>query len=248
MTLADWHMRYLQQSQWTQDIRRQIFANARLEPDDCVLEVGVGTGAVLSRIAADYDCVLAGIDIDYQSLRFAQSILPICTLTQADAHILPFPDDKFSLTYCHYLLMWVDDPIQALAEMQRVTRPGGFMIALAESDYSARIDFPPPLDILGRLQTDALQAQGADIRMGRKLGGLFHKAGFSDIEVGLLGARWETDQSQDDDETEWMTLFSDLGERLSAQELTEYQQADEWAGRAGSRVLFIPTFYAVGKA
>lgn len=248
MTLSDWHQRYLQQSQWTQEIRRHLFDKARLEPDDRVLEVGVGTGAIISQVAVDHDCGLIGIDIDYHSLRFAHAVLPTCSLTQADANLLPFPDDFFSFVYCHYLLMWVEDPTRVLAEMQRITRSGGYVVALAESDHSARIDFPPPLDVLGKLQTEALQIQGADIRMGRRLGGLFHERGFSDVKVGILGSQWQAGIAQDMDETEWMTLLSDLGERLSEEELAEYKQADQRARNAGSRVLFIPTFYAIGKA
>jgi ubiquinone/menaquinone biosynthesis C-methylase UbiE len=247
MTLTDWHERYLQQARWTQDVRRHLFKKAGLEPDDKVLEVGVGTGAVLGQIAADYPSDLVGIDIDYQSLHFAGSILPTSSLIQADAHLLPIPDGLFSLTYCHYLLMWVADPGRVIAEMHRVTQPGGYVAALAESDYSGRIDFPPPLDKLGELQTDALQAQGADIRMGRKLGELFNAAGLSDIEFGIFGSQWQTENPQDTDETEWMTILSDLGERISIKELAQYQQADKQARNAGSRVLFIPTFYAIGK-
>ena len=34
------------------------------------------------------------------------------------------------------------------------------------------------------------QQQGADPRMGRKLAGLFHKAGLGSVETGVLGGQW----------------------------------------------------------
>jgi len=112
----------------------------------------------------------------------------------------------------------------------------------------SRIDFPPPLDKIGRLQTQSLEGQGADIQMGRKLGHLFHETGFSEIEVGILGSQWCTRISQDIDETEWDALHSDIGNTVINEELANYRKLDAYARKKGERVLFIPTFYAVGKA
>lgn len=247
MNLADWHGRYLQQSLWTQDIRRRLFDRVKLKTGEKVLEVGVGTGAVLSQVVEDYPCQVIGIDIDRHSLRFAKSIVQTHNLIQADAHLLPIPEHTFKITYCHYLLMWVRDPARTLTEMRRVTQPGGMVIALAESDYAARIDFPPPLEQLGRLQTDALQTQGADTQMGRKLGQLFHETGLTDIEVGILAAQWSAKKFTNKDESEWNTLYSDLNSTLSDEELEYYRMINDRAYQTGGRILFIPTFYAAGR-
>ena len=37
----------------------------------------------------------------------------------------PFTNASFDLTFCHYLLLWLKDPLSAIKEMKRVTRPGG---------------------------------------------------------------------------------------------------------------------------
>jgi len=248
MNLEDWHKRYLRQSQWTKDIRRHLFGKREPKSGERVLEVGVGTGAVASQVAADYQCRVVGIDIAFDSLCFARSLFHPCDCIQADARLLPFPNSAYTITYCHYVLMWVRHPVTVLAEMRRVTQSGGYVIALAESDYAARIDFPPPLDKIGRLQTQSLEGQGADIQMGRKLGHLFHETGFSEIEVGILGSQWCTRISQDIDETEWDALHSDIGNTVINEELANYRKLDAYARKKGERVLFIPTFYAVGKA
>ncbi len=169
LSLADWHQRYLQQAEWTAEIRRHLFEKAGLKPGNRVLEVGCGTGAVLSRIATENDFTLTGIDIDYAGLDFTQKQNSKFNLAQADGHLLPFADGLFDIVYCHYLLLWVTNPLRVLAEMKRVTRPGGAVIALAEPDHAARIDFPPPLDELGRLQTAALASQGAEVSIGRRV-------------------------------------------------------------------------------
>jgi len=207
------------------------------------LEVGSGTGAVLESLLEEGDYYLA---IDRSSLRFAQDLKKSFLLAQANGYELPFPDDSFSISYCHFLLLWVEHPSHILAEMRRVTNKGGYVIALAEPDYQSRIDYPPPLDQLGEQQTHSLQAQGADISIGRKLGMLFNNAGFIEVEIGILGAQWTAIRKHQLDETEWMTIQSDLADQLSNQILLAYQESDQKARVNGERVLFIPTFYAAG--
>jgi SAM-dependent methyltransferase len=50
---------------------------------------------------------------------------------QGEAERLPFPDDSFDLTTCQTVLIHLRDPAAAIAEMRRVTRPGG-LVAVAE--------------------------------------------------------------------------------------------------------------------
>jgi SAM-dependent methyltransferase len=50
---------------------------------------------------------------------------------EGEAQRLPFPDDSFDLTTCQTVLIHLADPGAAIAEMMRVTRPGG-LVAVAE--------------------------------------------------------------------------------------------------------------------
>jgi SAM-dependent methyltransferase len=245
MNLADWHRRYLQQSQWTADVRRHLFESAGLGAGARVLEVGCGTGAVMSQLAGENAFELYGVDINRANLAFAKTENAAFQLTQADGHRLPYPDGVFDAVFCHYLLLWVHDPVKVLAEMRRVARPSGAVIALAEPDHAGRIDAPPPLDQLGELQTQALANQGADATLGRRLRGLFHQAGLVNVTIGLLGAEWKA-QSRPDP-TEWQVLREDLKGLVSEMNLAAFKAADQQAREDGSRVLFIPTFYAIGR-
>lgn len=245
MSLAAWHQRYLQQAGWTREGRQHLFAKANLPPKARVLEVGCGTGAVMSQIATETQYNQTGIDIDYPSLVFAQESCPESDLAQGDGHLLPFADSSFDAVYCHYLLLWVDDPLQVLREMRRVTKPGGVVIALAEPDHASRIDAPTPLDELGRLQTVALATQGANIWMGRLLSQYFQKAGLELVLSGMLGAEWSPSDLTPDD-LEWETIRSDLADVMSDVELSQYRVVDQAAWESGTRVLFVPTFYALG--
>jgi ubiquinone/menaquinone biosynthesis C-methylase UbiE len=244
--LSAWHQRYLQQTSWTNQIREYLFNLINFHKNDQILEVGSGTGALLSQIAKKYPYPQYGIDINRSVLKFSKQTTTNAQFVQADGYYLPFPSCCFGLAICHYLFLWLDRPGKMLSEMRRVTRPGGAVIALAEPDHQSRIDYPPPLDRLGQLQTQSLKQQGMDVQIGRRLGNLFHSCGFKGIKTGILGALWSAKNNHANDNTEWMTLKADLAGQLSSEEFAQYQNIDQHAREIGERVLFIPTFYAIG--
>lgn len=248
LTLAEWHTRYLQQARWTADLRTHLFHLANIEKSKRVLEVGCGTSAVLSTLNAYTNITKIGIDINYASLKFSRSITQQAQFCSADAGSLPFPSGCFDISFCHFLLLWVSFPPSIVSEMRRITRPGGYVMAFAEPDYAARIDFPDNLVDLGIAQTQALQNQGADTKIGRKLNSIFHRAGLKNVEIGLLGGHWRITSSQAEWESEWTMLQSDLSGYIPPEQLENFQNQDLAARHNGERVLFIPTFWAVGVA
>ncbi|MCK9523379.1 MAG: class I SAM-dependent methyltransferase [Proteobacteria bacterium] len=91
-----------------------------------VLEVGCGTGLIMRGIQ-DVARSLKGIDISPGMLAEAQR--RGFDVQEAGAEQLPFGDAQFDLVYSFKVLAHVPDIKQALAEMQRVLRPGGHMVA-----------------------------------------------------------------------------------------------------------------------
>jgi SAM-dependent methyltransferase len=245
LSLSTLHARYTQQAGWTAALRRHLFDRLQLDAASRVLEVGCGTGAVLSTLEAP--AKIHGLDIHLPSLQLTQLELPAASLAAGDAHRLPYASDSFDVAFSHFVLLWLADPLQALAEMRRVTRLGGAVLALAEPEYGGRIDHPPALEVLGRLQADALRAQGADPELGRHLVALFHQAGFSEVESGVLGAEWPAHTSAADIALEHQMLRADLGASVAANELEALLAADRAAWEAGERILYVPTFYAWGR-
>jgi len=95
-----------------------------------VLDVGCGTGEILRRLRAGFDCVLAvGADLFDGHLRFAPA-----PVVRADGHRLPFADGSFDLVLVRHLLQALPDPALLLAEAHRVLAPGGRIHVVAE-DY-----------------------------------------------------------------------------------------------------------------
>ena len=236
----NWHTRYLQQAAWTRGLRVYLFERAGMKTARRVLEVGCGTGAILRELSAP---ALCGLDLDAGSLSQCRIHAPAALLTLGDGHFLPYPDKSFDIVYCHYFLLWVKDPLQTLREMARVGRS---VLALAEPDYSRRVDEPPSLKPLGGWQTEALRRQGANPSFGASLAETFYRAGIQLVETGPIQAGAVV-QSPEDWETEWKALQSDLNGILSAADIQTMKNLDENARRCGTRVLHVPTFFAWGK-
>jgi ubiquinone/menaquinone biosynthesis C-methylase UbiE len=275
--------RYEQQATWTRGTREHLFGLAGLGPASRLLDIGCGTGAVAREILNSSDGMhLTGVDIDLASLRFARrrsggSQLPVASsqseaapggptgnwkletgngcwpLAAGDAHMLPFGDGSFDTVFFHFVLLWLREPARALAEAARVTRPGGHVIAVAEPDHKARIDAPEPLEALGRLQTESLRRQGADVRLGRKLPALLSAAGLAEVRFGIIGGEWRPEDLRGMIDSEWSMLRSDLGALSpgapvpSAAELARLEALDREAWAAGQRVLFVPTMWGIGR-
>lgn len=240
----NWHSRFLQQAGWTRDLRAYLFERAGLTRARHVLEVGCGTGAVLADLSTPAS--IYGLDLDPARLSEARAHAPDVSLTCADALSLPYPSQTFDIVFCHYLLLWVRDPLGALREMKRVTRPGGAVLALAEPDYASRVDKPDTLSPLGRWQAESLRRQGADPSLGARLAGLFHQASIRLLETGPMRGGGERPLLPAERDLEWAVLEADLAGVAPEKEIRKLKELDEAAWTQGERVLHVPTYFAHG--
>ncbi|MBN1440880.1 MAG: methyltransferase domain-containing protein [Anaerolineales bacterium] len=248
LTLADWHDRFLQQARWTDSLRSHLFERAGIDRARRILEVGCGTGAVTESAARSHpETLVCGVEIDLARLGFARACGARSAYLGGDALRLPFRDGAFGLVFCHYFLMWVRESAQALREMVRVTRSGGWVAAMAEPDHDARIDHPAELTAFGRRQTEALRRQGADTAAGRRLAELFCDAGIRLLECGVMASAALPDAGGEKAaESELRILREDLQGEVAEEEWQAFRTAERSARENGRRVLHIPTFYAAG--
>lgn len=237
----NWHSRYLQQAAWTRDLRVYIFEQAGLANAQSVLEVGCGTGAVLREL--NTPAALHGLDLDAAALSECRRHAPSVYLTRGAGYSLPYPDKYFDIAYCHFLLLWVNDPYQVVCEMARVSRA---VLALAEPDYSGRVDEPAELKLLGEWQAEALRRQGAEPNFGAQLAETFYQAGIKLIETGPIQSQ-AVMRSDEDWENEWEVIESDLEGSVTEQEIQKMKKLDKTARSSNERRLHVPTFFAWGK-
>jgi SAM-dependent methyltransferase len=87
------------------------------------LDVGCGTGALLSELAArlgpDH---VAGVDPSEPFLELARAAVPDADIRQGSAEGLPFEDDAFDIAMSQLVVNFMDDAHQGVSEMRRVAR------------------------------------------------------------------------------------------------------------------------------
>lgn len=108
---------------------------ALVDPGVRVLDIGTGTGAMLPVFGAAAQLTVA-LDNSEAMLARAEALcrregLDSVSLCNADVGALPFADGAFDAVNCSMVLHHVANPGAALAEMARVTRPGGRVMITA---------------------------------------------------------------------------------------------------------------------
>jgi SAM-dependent methyltransferase len=90
------------------------------------LDAGAGTGAASSALTARHARALA-LDLSAGMLAWNATARPPSAV--ADIRALPLADDSVDDTVAAFVLNHLTDPVPALAELARVTRPGGAVLA-----------------------------------------------------------------------------------------------------------------------
>lgn len=159
-----------------------------LEPHMRILDIGCGPGTITADLAARVpEGHVTGLDREPGILVRARAEaqargLVNTDFTTGDVHALDFPDDTFCVVHAHQVLQHVGDPVRALREMRRVTRPGGF-VAVRDADYAAMTWYPPSdgMDHWLDLYRRVARSNGGEPDAGRRLKSWALAAGFTDI-------------------------------------------------------------------
>ena len=126
---------------WSRLVAREFVAWLGVAGGAAWLDVGCGTGALSQTVleAADPAAVVA-VDPSLGFLANARARLggPV-RLAAADARRLPVADARVDAAVSGLVLNFVPDPAAAVAEMARVTRPGG-RVAAYVWDYAGRME------------------------------------------------------------------------------------------------------------
>ena len=182
------HESVLRSHRWRTAENSAAYVLPRLTSGVSVLDVGCGPGT----ITADFATLVTparvtALEVTGEALDLARAEIARRGLTNVDfavgdVHALDFPDDTFDVVHAHQVLQHVTDPVAALREMRRVTRPGG-VVAVRDSDYAAFTWFPllPELSEWLELYERVARGNGGEPDAGRRLLAWGREAGFTEL-------------------------------------------------------------------
>jgi demethylmenaquinone methyltransferase / 2-methoxy-6-polyprenyl-1,4-benzoquinol methylase len=188
-SLGPTYDRYANLLSFGQDPRWRRFLVSRIEvgPDDAVLDVACGTGAVAVELVRQKGCSVVGVDQSPEMLDEARRRLALAAetsrvrLVQASAQELPFENASFDGLTAAYLLRYLDDLPAGLRELARVLRPGA---------TAALLDFGVPPTPLGRVAWDVWVDFGLPLA-GRAISSGWHEVGrFLGGSIRDFDKRW----------------------------------------------------------
>jgi SAM-dependent methyltransferase len=182
------HESVLRSHRWRTAENSAAYLLPHLSSGVTVLDIGCGPGT----ITADFATLVTPARVTALEQTEAALGLARAEITRrglanvefvtGDVHALDFADDSFDVVHAHQVLQHVGDPVTALREMRRVTKPGG-VIAVRDSDYAAFAWYPrlPGLDEWLALYEKVARGNGGEPDAARHLLAWAHAAGLTEV-------------------------------------------------------------------
>jgi SAM-dependent methyltransferase len=117
----------------TEDARVRIVAEVAAAQPERVLEVGCGWGELADWIARDAGAEVIATDLSSHMVELARERGIAARI--ADVQDLPFTDGEFDVAVAAWMLYHVPDLDRGVAELARVLRPGGRLVAVTNSRF-----------------------------------------------------------------------------------------------------------------
>lgn len=231
-----------------QEYRQQMLDVAPVKPGQRVLDVGCGVGHMALRFAENVGTAgeVIGIDKSEIFIREAQRRATQRGLTVefkvGDAQHLDVPDQSIDLCWTERVLMYLEQPEQAIDEMVRVLKPGGQLI-MFDFDYDATIIDGKNRELtrrIVRILSDSVPSSW----VGRQAQRLFKERGLEEVKTTIPVIR-----------TNFMPYKMVFGGTLSqavqdglleAEELAGWWRDLEQAEQAGTFFVVSPGFIVYG--
>jgi ubiquinone/menaquinone biosynthesis C-methylase UbiE len=224
--------RLQRQSEELRDDSAALLDRVGLGPGQAAIDVGCGPSGIIELLSQRVSPGgrVVGLDADPAHVEMARELarrdgLGNVTIVAADARSTGLPPGSFDLVHGRTLLITVPKPVEVLAEMVRLARPGGWIASL-EPDAECSLCYPahPAWTRLVEIFRAAFSRNGADLFIGRRLAGLYQQAGLQDIGVeGRAGVY----RSGDTRRTVFPDLVHSMRSAIAQLGLAEQQELDE---------------------
>ncbi len=181
---------------------QHVMEAVHLRPGEVILDVGCGSGVLdrwLARSTGQANRII-GVDRNRYLLREAsalarqEGLADIITFQEGDAEALPFPDNNVDVAVS-YTVLEEGDADRMLAEMIRVTKPGGrvaVMVRAMDIPWVVNVPLQPELKAKAQIPGGFVGAHGcADASLYRR----FQQAGLTHVQMFPQFAPFEQPQT-----------------------------------------------------
>ena len=170
-------------------------ADAFVEVADLVagqraLDVGCGPGALTARLVQRLGVDrVAAIDPSAPFVEAARARFPGLDVRRGSAEDLPFEDGAFDAALAQLVVHFMEDPVRGLAEMARVTRPGGTVAACVWDHAGNRSPLSTFWTAVAEIDPDGVDESGLPGAREGHLVELATEAGLADVTPRELSVR-----------------------------------------------------------
>lgn len=229
---------------WSRDFLELVARRLDLAAARAVVDVGSGVGhwgrTLLPWVHPE--ATLIGVDREPSFVEQAaaqaeaRGLAARASYRLGVAEALPLPDASADLVTCQTVLIHVADPARAIAEMRRVLRPGGLLLAVEPNNFAEKATMlvaAPGLtraEKLSLLELEAICQDGkralgrGDSSVGERLPGLFHEAGLTEIRV-----------CQSEKSAALIPPYDSPEQREDLRQTLEWIDGGVWLGAGGTR-------------
>jgi SAM-dependent methyltransferase len=185
---------------WSRRLAPLLIRFGGLSDGERVLDVGCGTGSLTFSLMETANlAAVTGVDLTSGFLDFARarSTDPRIAFRQADARVLPFADNTFDRAFAMLVLHFIPDATRAVAEMRRVVRPGGTVVAAVWDGYGGMPHLRMVWDIAAVLDPELERPLFRPMMAPGEMEEAWRSVGLLDVEQTSLTIRIEFSSFED---------------------------------------------------
>lgn len=182
---ADAYDRFM--GRYSRSLAPQLADLAGVKAGQRALDVGCGPGALTAELVGRLgaDAVVAA-DPSEPFVEAARRRHPGVEVALAAAEDMPFGDGAFDVALAQLVVSFMSDPVAGLAEMRRVTREGGVVVACVWDHAGGKAPLSPFWRAVAEIDPGARDEAGQPGAAEGRLAALFESAGLDDVEDDAL--------------------------------------------------------------